>query len=119
MTITLRESTGNTNVDTVAQGVIALFEAVFPESIIGYFVEGSFASHTAIATSDLDLTIVFAAHQLTKAMYKTATQLIDACNLLSRLELDVNLTDETVLQQGVDPLFKLGTRCMYGRDLSA
>jgi len=117
--IHLLDTTGDSVADRVARGVVALFEAVFPARVVGYFVEGSFASQTAVTTSDLDLIIVFKSRFLEATERTTATRVSAACRFLSQLELDILITDEAELQHGADPLFKLGTRCLYGRDVRA
>ena len=58
---TVTYSTGSALADRVLEEVVALFERVYPGRVAAYYVEGSYADGTAVATSDLDVTIVFAA----------------------------------------------------------
>ncbi len=44
--------------DTALRRVIATFEKAFPDRIRGYYVHGSVADNTSIATSDVDLDVV-------------------------------------------------------------
>jgi hypothetical protein len=55
----LIESTGDRQCDKIAQGVIGIFEGAFPGRVRGFYLRGSHASDTSIASSDLDLLIVF------------------------------------------------------------
>lgn len=56
--VALWHSIGDALAEYVVQGVVNLFESACPQRVIGYFVEGSYADQTAVATSDLDLTII-------------------------------------------------------------
>lgn len=113
----LHYTTGMTDADHILQGLILLFETVFPARISGYYVEGSHADATAMATSDLDLTIVFREQFTSQDEFTTANQVLAACEQLSRIELDVVLTDELSLRRQADPMFKLGARLLYGSEI--
>src|SRR6266568_4585292 len=117
--IILTHSTGSPRADTVVRGIVTLFESLYPQRITGYYVKGSYADQTAIDTSDLDLTIVFAS-PLTSATEQALVQrLVLACQQLSPLELDLTLTDEPQLRHHADPMFKLGAQVLYGQDIRA
>jgi hypothetical protein len=96
---------------------VTLFEHVFPNRISGYYVEGSYADGSAVATSDLDLTLVLRSPLTTSAEHELANHLINACKLLSAVELDITLMDAPQPQQHIEPLFKLGARLLYGTDI--
>ncbi len=95
--ISLINSTGNEKADTVLQGVIGIFEAVFPGDIRGYYVEGSYADGNGIATSDIDLEIVFKSAIEDDSDRKKAVQIGESCAVLSAIELDFAVTDEQEL----------------------
>jgi predicted nucleotidyltransferase len=57
--VSLPNWTGDAAVGETLGDTIAAFEAAFPGRVRGYYVEGSHADGTGIATSDLDLTVVF------------------------------------------------------------
>ncbi|HEX8681723.1 MAG TPA: nucleotidyltransferase domain-containing protein [Ardenticatenaceae bacterium] len=59
MTIELVATTGNITVDTAVLTVVGLFEAAFPERLCSVYVEGSYADDSAVATSDVDLIVLF------------------------------------------------------------
>lgn len=115
--VALLYSTGHAQADRAVQEVVTLFESSFPQRVVGYFVEGSYADQSAIATSDLDLTIVFRTQFVTPAERQQAQEVVTACRQLSVLELDITLTAEAELRQGADPMFKMGARLLYGQEL--
>ena len=59
-TITLTASTASDRADRALRQVIGVFEAAFPGRVRAYYMDGSFADGTGLATSDVDLTVVFA-----------------------------------------------------------
>ena len=56
---TLLVTTGNRTVDQALRAAVEAFEAAFPDRIRGYYLEGSYADGTGLATSDADVVIVF------------------------------------------------------------
>jgi hypothetical protein len=113
--ILLTESTGNATVDQVLRDTVDVFEAAFPGRVRGYYVEGSYAGATGVATSDVDLSIVFVdAFQDGEAA--RARQLAEACRLLSAVELDVGMDDEAAWRAGLPPALKLAARLVYGTE---
>ena len=115
--IILHHSTTSVLADRALQGIIALFETVFPQRTLGYYVEGSYADQSAVMTSDLDLTIVFRQRFTNREEEKHARQVVTACQQLSALELDITLAEENQLYQHADPMFKLGARLVYGEEI--
>ena len=115
--ITLQQSTTSALADRTLQEMITQFETVFPQRILSYYVEGSYADQSAVITSDLDLTIVFRQRLIDVEEEKHARQLVAACQEMSALELDVTLAEETRLHQHADPMFKLGARLVYGEEI--
>ena len=81
-------STGVAAVDHLLQQVIARLEDRFPHRIRSTYLKGSFADGTAVATSDLDLLVVFQ-HALSRADQQRFAALRDACNRLSPYHLDM------------------------------
>jgi hypothetical protein len=64
--ITPLHSTGNQQVDHILQGVIGLYEMIFPGRIRGYYLVGSYADGSAVAASDIDVEIWFKGGKLLK-----------------------------------------------------
>jgi hypothetical protein len=113
----LLDSTGDAGADRCARGVIDRFEAAFPGRVRGYYVEGSRADGSGLASSDLDLTIVFKGGPADEATRQRAARLAEACTALGAVELDVVVEDEARLAAGVPPMFALGSRLLYGEDI--
>ena len=84
-----------------------------------YYVEGSYVDGTAVATSDLDLTIVFVAPFSSAAEAGQARQLAEAGGEADGPALDVTLTNALGPREQGDPMFKLGARLVYGSELRA
>ncbi|HTK09718.1 MAG TPA: nucleotidyltransferase domain-containing protein [Ktedonobacteraceae bacterium] len=57
--ILLQSSLGHAQADSVVQEVISVYETAFPAQIAAYYVDGSYADQTYLATSDIDMVIVF------------------------------------------------------------
>ena len=114
--VTLLHTTGNALADHAVQKVVNLFESAFPQRVIGYFVEGSYADQRAVVTSDLDLAIVFREQFVTTEEQQRAQEAVMTCRQVSALELDITLAEEAELHWGADPMFKLGARLLYGQD---
>lgn len=110
-------TTGSVLADRIVQGMINVFEHVFPQHLCAAYVEGSYADGSAVATSDLDVILVFHVPLTTRREQEVVADLISACQDMSALELDITLTDLPHLQQSADPMFKLGARLLYGRDI--
>jgi predicted nucleotidyltransferase len=55
----LLASTGNPQIDQIIQGVIRVFDLVFPSRILGCYLQGSCADGQITALSDIDMAIVF------------------------------------------------------------
>ncbi|MBA3947188.1 MAG: hypothetical protein H0X37_21835 [Herpetosiphonaceae bacterium] len=112
----LRHSTGHAVVDTRLQGLVAIFEALFPQRIRAYYVEGSYADQSAVTTSDLDIMLLFREHFVSATEREQAEQLVAACTALSSLELYIAVMDEAATAQGISPTLKHGSVCFYGAD---
>ena len=115
-TVSLVNLTGNTRVDQILSGTVGIFEAVFPERIGGYYVEGSYANRTGLTTSDIDMTTVFKDCFTGEAERTRAARLSDYCASLSAIQLDIAVVDEAELAQGMSPTLKLGSLFIYGED---
>ncbi len=113
----LVNTTGSVVADRIVQGIVTLFEHIFPNYLCACFVEGSYANQSAVATSDLDLTLVLSTPFTSTQEQELAADLLSTCQHLSTLELDITLTDMPRLQQSADPMFKLGAHLLYGQDV--
>ncbi|HEX4203871.1 MAG TPA: hypothetical protein VHZ51_06675 [Ktedonobacteraceae bacterium] len=114
----LVNSTANDAVDGLLKQVIVSFEEAFPGRVCSCFVEGSYADKSGVATSDIDLLLVFRARFLAGEQAK-AEALADDCAKASTLELDIDVADEATLQGGIWPTLKLSSLLVYGEDMRA
>jgi predicted nucleotidyltransferase len=115
--ITLINKTNNNSIDAALCQIIALLNTRFPDRIHSYYIEGSYADNSGIATSDIDLLIVF------KENFENEQEKTEAEALALRsvtpysVELDVMVLNERGLSGGVSPNFKMGSILLYGQDI--
>lgn len=113
--VTLTSSTGNPRTDDALRALIAAVQAPLPRRLRAVYVTGSYGDATALASSDLDVTLVVA-DQLA-AEERTAVDRVIANVARARgVELDASVAGEDELALGVPPLLKLGGRCVWGED---
>jgi len=103
-------------VDAALRDVVAAYERAFPGRVRGYYALGSFADASAIAASDLDITVVFKG-SLSADEGASAQRLGADCARQSPIELDIEIEDEQTLAQGASPNFKLGSALIAGEDI--
>ncbi|MGH2517148.1 MAG: nucleotidyltransferase domain-containing protein, partial [Ktedonobacterales bacterium] len=112
--VSLLASSGSSRVDELLRGLIGIFETAFPGRIRACYVDGSYADGSGLATSDVDLTLVFQGAFRNKDERRRAGALCRHCVKLSGVELDASVADEEELRQGVPPSFKLAASLIYG-----
>jgi hypothetical protein len=117
MTLSLVASLGGTAVDEALRGLIGVFELAFSGRIRAYYVEGSYADRSAVATSDIDLTVIFKDRFVDEDESDAARRLRSYCADLSAFELDLDIIDEAQAEHGVFPSLKLAGVCVYGEDI--
>lgn len=115
--IVLYGTLGNTEVDALIRQVIDVYEKAFPAQIAAYYIEGSYADQTFLATSDIDMVIVFHTSFAHEEERREAERLWTTHNHTSTMEVDITVIDEHQLQKGVTPNLKLGSRLIYGQDI--
>lgn len=115
------ESTGSLTADKILQGVIGIFEQVFPDRVRGYFVRGSYASATSTEGSDLDTFVVFKDAFVEPAEAKKARDICGHCALLSPILLEILVVSEQQLQRQDNLVIalqlKLASRPVHGQDI--
>lgn len=114
--ILLQHSLGHPQIDSIVQKVIQVYEDAFPGQIVAYYVEGSYADQTSLATSDIDLLIVFRDRFANEDILRQAQRLWTSSQEGSQ-EVDISIVDEDSLRAGVHPSAKLGGRLLYGEDV--
>jgi hypothetical protein len=115
--IHLIASTGDARVDAILRGTASLFALLFPGRIRAIYVEGSHADATGLATSDLDLTIIFRDRFIDEDEAMRARQVLGCCAALSAIEYDAAAVDEAALAHGAWPLLKLASLLVWGEDV--
>jgi hypothetical protein len=115
--VELRMTVGDGNADRALAGVVQMFESAFPGRIVGYYIHGSGADHTAVSASDLDLDIVVRGGFTDSGERDALLDLARRVAGRSRIELDLDITDEATLELGADPNIKLGSRLLFGQDI--
>lgn len=89
----------------------------FPGRVRTCYVDGSYADGSGVATSDVDLTLVFSGAFRDDEERQRAEALCEYCTLLSSVELDARVADEEGLRRGVSPSLKLAATLVYGEDM--
>jgi hypothetical protein len=116
--LALCTTTGDQRTDTLLQGTIGVVEACFPNRIRGYYLVGSYANGSAIASSDLDVVVVFK-HTFEGDEQARCRYLTHHCSLISPIRLDLAPRCETELFQAGSVTLKLASQVLYGEDIRA
>ncbi|HYN89440.1 MAG TPA: nucleotidyltransferase domain-containing protein, partial [Ardenticatenaceae bacterium] len=116
MEIVLLQSTGNGRADDILRGAIGVLEAVFPDRIRGYYLVGSYADGSYVATSDLDVVPIFKG-RLGDDDRARCLEIVHALDLISPIHLGFGLRDEeqSFADGGVG--IKIGSVLVYGEDV--
>lgn len=109
-------ATGNAPADAALRAVVAAFAAAFPGRIRSCYILGSYADASAVATSDLDVIIIFKG-RLSLQERAMVAQLAATCAERRDVELDIEVDDEETLTRGASPNFKLGSALIWGEDI--
>lgn len=106
---------GNDRIDHALHGLISQLAETFPGRLRACYVQGSFGDGSALATSDLDLTLVFRGRFIDDE--KARAEAVCAAYVEpGAVELDASVSDEAELQRGVWPQLKYGARLVYGEE---
>lgn len=113
----LRFSTGHPRIDTILRGAVGIFEAAFPDRIRGYYLFGSWVDGSAVASSDLDLFVVFKEDFLDRQETDRARRLWHACSRLSAVPCDLLAFSEHHLFAEGHFRLKSASILLYGEDM--
>ena len=102
-------------IDSILEEIVSRFEAEFPGRVCSYYVLGSYADGTALASSDLDMAVVFRETFLSETERTRAARLLPAT--IDAVEIDLDVTDEASLIEQVDPGFKFSSRLVFGEEI--
>jgi hypothetical protein len=112
----LLHSTGDEKVDAVLEGVIGLYELLFPQRVAGYYLTGSLSDGTAMPGSDIDLFVLFRGSFPSEAEVERVDRAAALCGRLSPIELDITPLGEEIPWPLRAVSLKLGSRLIYGED---
>jgi hypothetical protein len=119
--VKLINSTHNASIDAALCEIILLLNTHFPDRIHSYYIEGSYADNSGIATSDIDLLIVCKgnfANEFVNEQERTEIEMLALhCAASYSFELDSIVLDAQSLAGGVSPNFKMGSILLYGQDI--
>lgn len=116
--ITLRSSTNVPHIDQILREIIGLIECRFRDRIRGYYLVGSYAVGEAVATSDLDMVVVFKGSLEPKEQQQFAI-VFDECKQLCPLAIDLTCVGEAKLFQVGGVRFQTASLLLYGEDIRA
>jgi hypothetical protein len=112
---TLADSTGNPRADGALRTLVAAYATALPRRLRSVYVTGSYSDDTALASSDLDITLVLLG-PLTPEERTAAERVVRGVAERCGIELDAAVADEDELARGAPPLLKLSGRCVWGED---
>lgn len=116
--VELLASTGDKNIDRIVQGVIGIFETVFPGRVRSYYLDGSYTDGTAIPhVSDIDGYIIFKQNFLNAIEREHAWYLVKQCSYLTLSEFDIIPTAEGELTHIDNVMLHLNSVLTYGADI--
>lgn len=119
---TLTSSTGSARMDAALRRLIEGCQQALPSRLRSVYVTGSFADGSGLASSDLDVTLVFRDRFASADQRATAERVVAEVAAAGRareadgVELDAEVADEAELAEGAPPLLRLGGRCVWGED---
>jgi len=120
---TLHYSTNINNIDKLLQGLVGIFEMVFPGRIRAYYLVGSYADASHVPLSDIDLRVVFRG-DFAEQEEARFLELRHDCRSISPIAIDCPALSEARLQSDPDWVhetisIKESGRFLYGDDLRA
>jgi len=104
----------------IVQGIIDLFQTVFPDRLRAVYLMGSRQEETAASVSDIDGVIIFKEHFTNNDEREQAEAILTHCRLISPLRLDLELLAEDAPKLTTDVRdvrIKLGGELIYGEDM--
>lgn len=112
----LAASTGKQEIDDILSEAIATLETLLPGRIKAYYLHGSFADHSGIETSDIDLFLVSHA-AFTLEEREKIQALMDARARLSPFMVEMIAVDEDILLSSGHYRIKAASLFLRGEDL--
>ena len=116
--VALQFTTDVAPVDRLLRGLVRLIERTFPARVRGFYLEGSYADGSAVATSDVDLRVVFK-DTITADEQQRGAALVAGLKDGSWPAVDLKLEAEEALLRVGAVRFQHGTQLVYGTDIRA
>lgn len=116
-TIHLLYSTGESKIDEIIRGIIGITELIFPEQVRGYYLTGSYGNGSAVASSDLDLCVIFKGETL-QTNRERLRKIYDCCGRISSISLDIVAYSEVEIREG-GRIWLRKTQWLFGDDIRA
>lgn len=121
--VELKNPTNYQDINKVLQGIISIFEAMFPGKIRSYYVVGSYAYGYAVPGSDIDMWIIFRESVGDDDLHQ-ARSLRRACQLMAPVNLDIDIIAGPPYNiqpywANISTQVKTGGLLLYGEDIQA
>lgn len=116
--ITLSASTQISSIDRILREIIEVVEYHLPGKIRGYYLVGSYAVGEAVATSDIDMLVVFK-DSLNPEEKQRFVPVLEECKHLSPLDVDLIPVGEIDLFRVGGVRFQTASLLLYGEDIRA
>lgn len=114
--IQINLSTGTPRIDTLIQGIVNLYEMLFPKRIRGYYLLGSYHDGSATYTSDIDLMIIFR-DEFLEGEEQQAIHTKQICRQIASIHVDLPAFSEAMLINQDTIGLKLASSFIYGEDI--
>jgi predicted nucleotidyltransferase len=105
-------TTGQPKIDSLLQGLIELYESIFPDRVRSYLLMGSYADGTSTTASDLDLVAVFKGSARPEELDRFRN-ISRSLSKISAILLDCSAIDEITLSKGAKASIKMAS-VLYG-----
>ena len=115
--VRLSEKMGNPQVDEILQGIVGIYERLFPNRIRSYYVVGSQASGTAVSMSDIDLLLMFKEKFESDSERHLAYQISWLCDMISPILLDIMPSTDSPHDIYNGAFLQWHLRPIYGEDI--
>jgi hypothetical protein len=116
--IALLSSTGAARADEIIRDVVDAVGPAFPDRVRGYYLVGSYATGETVATSDIDLIVLFKG-SLEPGERERFAEVREQCRRAGALALDLSPESEDKLFRVGGVWFQTASVLMYGEDVRA
>ena len=115
--VRLSDSMGTLEINEMLQGIVGIYERLFPNRIRSYYVIGSQAEGVAVAMSDIDVLLVFREKFESDAERHLAHQIGWLCDMISPILLDITPSTDSPDDIYNSAFLQWHLRPIYGEDI--